>query len=277
MRRPARQGTLDFVKNPFDRPRLPDRDPPPLPGPDSGSGSDPMSGEPGWPWLYVPIVMAGGVVGSLVGFFIVWLLGIDQTVGLFWVALPLQNLTQFGLLWAISLRRGGMAAAFGFALEPRHIIWMPVGLAVLISLGALSALLQSLLGITEDNPQAILRLAGDLRGTPSAAAVFVTLGVMGPIVEEVTFRGLALRTGLHRGMSPAKSVLLSAAIFTAAHLVDPALFGPRGLVVLTMFFLLGLLLGFLTVRFRSLGPAIFVHSGFNLTSLALLFWTQSGG
>lgn len=276
MRKPARQGTLDFVKNPFERPRLPDRDPPRLPDPTSDSETGPMSEEPGWPWLYIPIVMAGGVVGSLVGFFIIWLLGIDQTAGLFWVALPMQSLMQFGLLWAVSLRRGGMADAFGFAIEPRHIIWMPVGLVVLIVLGALAALMQSLLGITEDNPQAILRLAGELRGTASVAPVFLTLGVAGPIVEELTFRGLALRTGLHRGMGPAKSLLLSSAIFTLAHLVDPSLFGPRGLVVLTMFFLLGLLLGFLTLRFRSLGPAIFVHSGFNLTSLALLFWMPGG-
>lgn len=269
-------GTLDFVKNlknPFGRPLLPDRDPPQLPGP----ASDPESSEePGWPWLYIPIVMAGGVVGALVGAFIIWLLAIDQTAGLFWVVLPLQNLFQFGLLWTIGLRRGGMAAAFRFSIEPLHVLWMPVGLAALIVLGALAAAMQALLGIDEANPQNILRLAEELRGTPSVAAAFLTLGVMGPLVEELTFRGLALRTGLRKGLGPVKAILLSAVIFSVAHLVDLSLLGPRGLVVLTMFFLLGLLLGFLTLRFRSLGPAIFVHSGFNLTSLALLFWTPSG-
>ena len=239
------------------------------------SGPELESEEPGWPWLYIPIVMAGGLLGSLVGMLIVWILGIDQTAGLFWVALPMQNLFQFGLLWVISLRRGGMTGAFGFAMEPRHMIWFPAGLVSLISLGALAALLQRLLNVDEANPQAVLQLADDLRGTPSAVAVFITLGVMGPIVEEITFRGLALQTGLRKGFSPAKSIVVSSAIFSAAHLVDPSLLGRRGLVVLTMFFLLGLLLGFLTYRFRSLGPAIFVHSGFNLTSLAVLFWTPA--
>ena len=259
-------------------PHPPQKPEPPTHPPSNGtprSGPPLETEEPGWPWLYIPIVMAGGVLGSLIGLLAAWILGIDQTAGLFWVALPMQNLFQFGLLWVVGLRRGGMAGAFGFTIEPRHMIWLPAGLVSLIALGALAAFLQGLLNVGEDNPQAILQLAGDLRGTPSAAAVFITLGVMGPVVEEITFRGLALQTGLRKGFSPAKAIVLSSAIFSAAHLVDPSLLGRRGLVVLTMFFLLGLLLGFLTHRFRSLGPAIFVHSGFNLTSLAVLFWTPA--
>ena len=81
----------------------------------------------------------------------------------------------------------------------------------------------------------------------------ITLVGIAPFLEEMLFRGIFLRSFLHR-YSPLRSVLFSAALFGLAHL---NIYQLAGAVVL------GAFSGWLYVTTRSLWPSILIHSSFN--------------
>jgi membrane protease YdiL (CAAX protease family) len=93
--------------------------------------------------------------------------------------------------------------------------------------------------------------------------------VLGPIAEELMFRGVLLKSLSAGGIRRASWI--SAAGFSGYHL-----FGLTGdlfagvLLLFPMFLLVGLVLARVTIRRRRLGPAIFIHSGFNLLAVAVL-------
>lgn len=74
-------------------------------------------------------------------------------------------------------------------------------------------------------------------------------GILGPIGEELFFRGFMLN-GLRNRFGLKTSVVLSSIVFGSAHIVP-------GAIVATFF--LGLALAWIYVRSRSLWPAIFAH------------------
>ncbi len=95
--------------------------------------------------------------------------------------------------------------------------------------------------------------------------------VIGPVVEELVYRGVLLKALAQRGRRTA--IIGSALVFAAIHL--PGLETDQLLrsaaVFLPPFIVLGVFLAWLTLRKGRLGPAIFVHSGWNLlASLVLL-------
>jgi uncharacterized protein len=81
--------------------------------------------------------------------------------------------------------------------------------------------------------------------------------VLAPVIEEVLFRGIIMY-GLMRNYRPWYAILLSGILFSAFHL-NPW--------QMTYTFLLGLLLGWLMVKTRSLPLAILVHALNNLIVL----------
>ncbi|MGH8928882.1 MAG: lysostaphin resistance A-like protein [Acidimicrobiia bacterium] len=103
----------------------------------------------------------------------------------------------------------------------------------------------------------------------SRAVMGVVLVVLAPITEEVMFRGVLLRALTKAGRRAA--MVWSALIFAGFHL-----FGLSGDVlrgaILTMptFFVMGLILASVTMKRGRLGPAIFIHSGFNLLAMVVL-------
>lgn len=78
---------------------------------------------------------------------------------------------------------------------------------------------------------------------------FLTVGITGPILEEVLFRGLILDGFLNR-YKPGKAIFWSAFLFGLFHL-NPWQFIPA--------FLIGLLLGYIYFKTRSLFPVILIH------------------
>jgi uncharacterized protein len=89
-------------------------------------------------------------------------------------------------------------------------------------------------------------------------ALVLAAGVIGPVVEEMLFRG-ALFRGLRRGQPPALTVIGIALLFAAAH---------RDLRNFTPDFVGGLAMGYVRLVTGSLWPAIFVHATFNAVSAA---------
>ena len=78
---------------------------------------------------------------------------------------------------------------------------------------------------------------------------FLVVGITGPILEEVLFRGIILDGFLNR-YKPGKAIFWSALLFGFFHM-NPWQFIPA--------FLIGLLLGYIYLKTRSLLPVIFIH------------------
>ena len=102
----------------------------------------------------------------------------------------------------------------------------------------------------------------DLATSPLDAVILVLVIAIGaPLVEELFFRGLLLRS-LQRWLGSGPAIVVSSLVFAGVHLQAlqfPALF------------MFGLVAAWLTVRSGRLGPAIWAHVGFNaVTVVALL-------
>ena len=211
---------------------------------------------------------AGVVAGAAFG------AAVDDAHLLFWLIVPCQNLGAIGSLVLIGRMRGQTdpATELGLVVEPSQAWWVFAGAASLIPLGYLAATVRSALGVEDESPQAIVEAADAVSGTITMAAVAIGVVVLGPVAEELLYRGLTFRIVLQRGAPSWLAVTVSAAVFTVAHLADPALFSAAGAVTLSALFAFGLFLGVLRVRTGGLGAPIFAHSGFNLTTLVLLFF-----
>lgn len=81
--------------------------------------------------------------------------------------------------------------------------------------------------------------------------------LLAPILEEVTYRGVVMGFLLGRGIPPLVSILVASAGFAALHLQ----YTPAALISV---FVLGVFLGWLRVASRSLGPPILAHIAVNL-------------
>jgi membrane protease YdiL (CAAX protease family) len=179
----------------------------------------------------------------------------------FGIALPAQQFAMLAALVAVSRYkgRGTLKDDFGFEVQRRHLkaLWWGVGLQF-----AFTVLVAPLAWLSrEDDPQALLEDLEESRG-PAAVALFVFGAViMAPIVEELLYRGLLLRS-LMRRVSPPWSVVISGLIFGCVHLV-----GDPGIIELVPALTgLGIILGVIAVRTNSLSLPILIHAGFNLTT-----------
>lgn len=165
-----------------------------------------------------------------------------------WVGLGLTP------VWA-SRRKGSSSLAkdFGLSLRSRDV---GVGIfAGLLSQFVLIPLLylpfRSLLEgrDLEGDAQRIAKMA-----EPAELAILGVLFVVGaPLVEELFFRGLLLRS-LTRHFSSIAALVLSSAVFALVH------FEP---IQIPALFVVGLVFGGLTLHSGRLGPALWAHGAFN--------------
>ncbi len=91
--------------------------------------------------------------------------------------------------------------------------------------------------------------------TVSPWVIFVALAVVPALAEEWFFRGFVL-SWLRARMRVGTAVLASALLFGAFHVFSPTMLSPERFLPTT---LLGLVLGWLCVRTRSLWPGVVVH------------------
>jgi membrane protease YdiL (CAAX protease family) len=157
------------------------------------------------------------------------------------------------VFWAVR-RTGDWRRALGLV---RPDSWpKAIGLALLTVIAALavSAALEPIFhgadaqGIAPDTsrPPGLSALIG-------VVLAYVAVAVVGPIVEELLFRGL-LTAGFRQRFGPYRTAAITAAIFAASH------FLPR---VMPAIFLLGLALAFVYERFGSTMPGMLVHCVYN--------------
>jgi uncharacterized protein len=101
----------------------------------------------------------------------------------------------------------------------------------------------------------------DVKALHQKVAIVVAAGLVGPVVEELLFRGGILR-GLLRRHGALGTVLGISVFFALAHR-EPRNFLPD--------FMGGLAMGYVRVTTGSLWPAILLHAAFNTTSVIFAF------
>lgn len=90
----------------------------------------------------------------------------------------------------------------------------------------------------------------------------LALLIVAPITEEIIFRGLIL-TRLQQKFSDTAAVIISGVLFGLIHIMAG---GPLLVLIAT---LMGIVLGFIAVKTKSLFPAIFAHIAANLNDFVL--------
>lgn len=183
-----------------------------------------------------------------------------------WVFALLQLPLWFGLagapLYAATVKGCGLAEDFGARMRP---IDVPVGLAIgvvtqLTLVPIISWPWLKLLGKDSHDLEDRARDITDRAHGGGVVLLVLVIVIAAPFVEELFFRGLTLRSFERRfGSTPA--IAASAVIFGLSH------FDGLGLPALVLF---GAIVGTLAVRTGRLGPGIWAHVGFNLTTVVAL-------
>jgi len=96
--------------------------------------------------------------------------------------------------------------------------------------------------------------------TPVLLRYWLAFALVPALCEEIAFRGFVLR-GLHARFRPRNAVFLSSFFFALFHM---------NVFLLAPTFVLGVVLGLLTVRSKSLLPAICFHLLYNSILIALI-------
>lgn len=215
-----------------------------------------------WVWLAGHVVAAAFLaVGML------W----DDDEWLLVLGVAGHYIGSLGLLWLLSRRREG---ELGFSVQPRDLLYLGPGLFAQILLALMILPLAELLLPDGRHPLDIVELLAEARTPRVVISLLLAAVVLAPLTEELIFRGVMLQALLRRGRTVA--VVVSAAIFSLIHVVglDTERLVASAAVVLPPFFILGLFLGWVTLRTGRLGPAIFVHSGYNLLAAVVLLIPQ---
>jgi membrane protease YdiL (CAAX protease family) len=208
--------------------------------------------------------LVGGLIGEVIA---IGVTGAD-TSGTVHVTAPIlagavigQYGAWLGWMFVASRRKGlgSLRADFGFVVDIVHD-WpmIPLGLALEI-VGAIALL--PITRLLDHTPQNVVDELDKAHGAKLVLLV-VTALVFAPVVEEIFFRGLLLRS-LQRRLSAPYAVAISALAFGLTHLVG----GWGSGAVLPALVALGMISGIFAVRTGNLSRSILLHVGFNLLAV----------
>jgi uncharacterized protein len=231
------------------------------------SHGDTSSTEPRpWRLLDVAAAVGGGLAASVFAAVAAYAVSGDVPDGIvvFRYMLPAQALGMLAVVAIIARRRPSWRVALRWSMAPSDSLGVLIGAGLQIGLVLLTAFLVEYVLRRELQTQEVVEAAAGAATPVDWAVVFLAVVVLGPVAEEVVFRGVALRALERRGKRTA--VWGSAALFALVHLLDP-----RAIYAVPFFFVLGVILGNEVIRTGRLGRAITIHAGFNLvTMLALI-------
>jgi uncharacterized protein len=172
---------------------------------------------------------------------------------------------QYGawLAWIYAASRfkgfANLRADFGLTIDFVRD-WPMIGLGLALEIAA-GIVLLPISRFVHHAPQRVVQDLNTAHGAKLAVLALTAL-VFAPVVEELFFRGLLLRS-LQRRMSAPAAVAISALAFGLAHVVFD--FGSG--VVLPALVGLGMLSGYFAVRTGNLSRSILLHMGFNLLAV----------
>jgi len=112
--------------------------------------------------------------------------------------------------------------------------------------------------------QEVVEAADMAVGGLEIALVVIGVVVLGPLAEELVFRGILLGA-LRRRRSDWAAILWSSAAFASLHLIDP-----NAWFAVPFLFVAGVVMGRAVVNTGRIARAIAIHAGFNLVSVLAL-------
>lgn len=182
-----------------------------------------------------------------------------------WVAVVLVELMVFWRMTRWSIRNGLGSAVGSLALPANWVL-----LAIFLSLAELwfvPTILESVFQPIETywgwrDPEEARAFAE----TALTGAALASLIIMSPVLEEITFRGMAMGWMLARGIPPIMTVVVTSAAFAMLH----TQYTPLGMIPI---FTAGLLYGWLRLASGSVAIPIIAH----MTANAAVIWIQSSG
>ncbi len=187
-----------------------------------------------------------------------------------WLVALLQIPLWVGLGGAVALAvrrsRGTLRSEFGFAMQRRDAP-MGLGIGVLTQLLVVPLLYIPVLWAFDVDPDEVSAPARALTDRAEGIGILVLalIVVVGaPIIEELFFRGLLLRS-VEQRHGPAWGLWVSSIVFGLFHFQ---------LLQLPALLVFGLVAGVLTQRTGRLGPAIWAHAGFNAVTVIVLVATR---
>ena len=153
------------------------------------------------------------------------------------------------LAWGVRRGRVGIARALPLGRVP-GAIYPALSLAI-VGLGIVNTELINLVNVVLPMPDFVTGIFEKLAG--GGAAAIITIVVIGPVMEELLFRGIILRGFLAR-YKPVTAIIVSSLLFGLLHL-NPYQF------VAAM--ILGVIFAWLVLRTGSLWPSVFGHVLYN--------------
>ena len=208
--------------------------------------------------------------GGLVGTGVLFALGVTVSDG-DWItvlALAGQYIGSLGVFWILTRYKD--ASEIGMTINPGDFFYVALGLVLQLAIALMFLPLSDLL-FPEGRPQQeVAEVLANADTTFLRVALVSAAVVLGPITEELMYRGVLLKALQARGRIFA--LIVSSLVFAAVHLagIDTTQLLASAAVFLPPLFLLGLILAWITQRTARLGPAIFLHSGWNLLSAFVL-------
>jgi membrane protease YdiL (CAAX protease family) len=212
------------------------------------------------------LVWLGGLIGAGI-FFAIGALLVDENWTIV-LSVAGQYVGNLGVFWVLS--RYKPVSEIGLAIVPRDLLYIAAGLGLQIALAIVFLPLSELL-FPEGRPQQeVADMIANADTMVLRVALVAAAVVLGPVTEELMYRGILLKA-LER-WGKVLALLVSSLVFAAAHLtgLDPDDLWRSAAVFLPPLFILGLVLARLTQKTGRLGPAIFLHSGWNLLSAFVL-------
>lgn len=236
-------------------------------------------GERRIPLWFPPVVFLAGVVLTSAGYkFLaqIWNVNTDADLRPWWL-----QISSILILWATLLagtwwanREYGPIFEQGFFRirlfqAPRSdLLYILVGVGLQLLVGILYFPFHS-----KSAGQPVHEVLGNAYGW-RVAVVMLSVGLGAPLVEEIFFRGLVLRSlqtvRSQRFRTAAAGwlpVIGSGILFAAAHVQGVQFFG----LAVT-----GIALAMIRIRERRLAPSVMAHAGFNLIALVAAYFLSAG-
>ena len=214
----------------------------------------------GVPWNVWDVLRAAGLVVAASATALVVLVLLEPGPALTAVALVLPHSSLLAAVWVFGVRKHGTGwRPLGFVATPQPRGLLLPWLVLLASLGsaALYVSAVSALGLEALVPPS---LPHELLGEGVVRILSIAgVGLAGPLIEEVFFRGFLL-AALIKPLGTVRAVVVASAVFSAAHVSVP---------VVIPLFVTGLLLSWLYLRTGSIWPPFAAHAAQNLLALAV--------
>lgn len=219
------------------------------------------------------------IVGGFAGAFLGAALAFNaEPLILLIVSLAFQNMGHLAAVWLVVRRRGTTLTRIGLEVEPSDGVFLFLGAGLQIVLSLLVVPIVERLEFEGSAQEITNSIPPD--AAPSAQILLVLLvALVAPVTEELMFRGVLYQL-LEQRRGFRTAVFGSALVFSSFHIIGLSTdnFPLAALITLPQLFIVGGVLANTSRRRARLGPAIFIHAGFNLVAiLAVLFTPELVG